>query len=185
MKIWKSLADVKGKPVSNYDKSGWVVGEWRTAYKPVSECVGLNGSKNIIDAMGYVNCEWLALCECGGKIIKGSDKWTCEKMRIIKLWKWEKDDSVRLAIYAAESVLSIFEKECPGDKRPRQAIEAAKAWIKNPCEKTWAASAASAASAAWAAASATWAAARDVESSAAIKNKCHKYVLSLLKSKEA
>ena len=47
-------------------------------------------------------------------------------MKIIKAWKWQKKDSVALAIYSAELVLPNFEKEYPEDKRPRQAIEAAK-----------------------------------------------------------
>ncbi len=38
-----------------------------------------------------------------------------------------------LAIWAAdcaEHVLQFFEKECPNDKRPRKAIEAARAWTR-------------------------------------------------------
>lgn len=84
------------------------------------------------------------------------------------------------AVFAAEQVLDIFEKQYPGDKRPRLAIEAARMVIKNDVPKTrdaalaagnaagasgatedaawaaaWAARAAGAAGAAWAAA---WAA---------------------------
>jgi len=40
------------------------------------------------------------------------------------------------AIFAAEQVLGIYEKKYPEDGRPRKAIEAAKAWIKNPFEET-------------------------------------------------
>ena len=35
------------------------------------------------------------------------------------------------AIYSAECVLDIFEEKCPDDKRPRKAIEAAKAVLAN------------------------------------------------------
>ena len=88
-----------------------------------------------------------------------------------------KPQAVKLAIMCAERVLVIYEKERPGDLRPRRAIESAKTWIGNPTEENRHASAASAyatdaaasaaayaasatyASAAYAAASATYAAA--------------------------
>ena len=78
--------------------------------------------------------------------------------------------SVEVAIFAAEKALPIFEKKYPTDKRPREAIEAAKGWLNNPSEENRlaAAEAASAAvSAAWAADAATWAAARAAEAAAA------------------
>src|ERR1039458_8988639 len=72
---------------------------------------------------------------------------------------FDKPNKVRYAIFAAEQVIHLFEKEYPDDKRPRKAIEEARAWLDSPT----AASADSAASAAWAAwtdsaASAAWAA---------------------------
>ena len=42
---------------------------------------------------------------------------------------------VSYAVYAAEQVIDIFEKEFPDDKRPRTAIEAAKKCIKNPSDE--------------------------------------------------
>ena len=39
---------------------------------------------------------------------------------------------VSYAVFAAELVIDIFEKEFPDDKRPRTAIEAAKKCIENP-----------------------------------------------------
>jgi len=85
---------------------------------------------------------------------------------------------VSYAVFAAEQVIDIFEKEYPDDDRPRKAIEAAKKCIKKPSEKNKAvayaayaadtaarsASAAfwAAAAASWAAAAAAWAAARAV-----------------------
>ena len=42
---------------------------------------------------------------------------------------------VQYAVFAAEQVIGIFEKEYPDDKRPRQAIEAAKKCIDNPSEE--------------------------------------------------
>jgi len=70
----------------------------------------------------------------------------------------KKDDKTRYAIYAAEQVLSIFEKEYPKDKRPRLAIKAAENYLKNPTQENKNA-AANAAYAAYAAANAANAAA--------------------------
>ena len=75
---------------------------------------------------------------------------TTEKELIEKLieaektdWAWwylkkvlPKEQSVKIAIYAAEQVIKAFEKKYPEDDRPRKAIEAAKAYSKNPCNET-------------------------------------------------
>ena len=42
---------------------------------------------------------------------------------------------VSYAVYAAEQVIDIYEKKYPNDKRPREAIEAAKKCIKSPTAK--------------------------------------------------
>jgi hypothetical protein len=57
-------------------------------------------------------------------------------MLTVKSLNPDKRLSVILAVFFAEGVLPIFEKEYPEDKRPRKAIEAAKAWIVNPCRET-------------------------------------------------
>ena len=44
----------------------------------------------------------------------------------------KKIDKVRYAVFAARQVLHIFEDKYPDDDRPRKAIEAAEAYIKNP-----------------------------------------------------
>src|SRR3990167_11450602 len=93
---------------------------------------GFHASENIIDAMKYVNAEVLAKVEVKGKSLKQDDKQVWSEMKIVKAWKWGKEDSVALAIYAAELVIDIYEKEYPNDKRPREAIEAAKNWLKKP-----------------------------------------------------
>ena len=64
-------------------------------------------------------------------------------------------DKIRYAIFAAEQVISLFEKKCPKDKRPRNAIDAAKAVLKKDTKETRAAAMA----AALAAGDAAWAAA--------------------------
>ena len=67
---------------------------------------------------------------------------------------------VQYAVYAAEQVIANYEKQYPEDKRPREAIEAAKKCIQNKTDDNISAadSAASAASAADSAASAARAA---------------------------
>ena len=130
---WKSLCYRRGTIVSDYDNSKWVVGQWRVNPYPVTKvCEGLNCSEMIVDAMGYVNCEFLAQVEIRGAAIVSDDKVTAQEMRIVKAWKWENEDSVAMAIYAAELVIEYYEKEYPNDTRPRQAIDAAKSWLVNP-----------------------------------------------------
>ena len=76
------------------------------------------------------------------------------------------EQSVSYAVFAAEQAIDIYEKKYPDDKRPRQAIDAAKACIKNPSvENKAAAEAAEAAS--WAAARAAARAARAAAEAAA------------------
>ena len=56
--------------------------------------------------------------------------WWLRKVGLI-----DKVQAVRLAIACAERVLVFYEKKRPGDLRPRQAIEVANTWVKNPTEK--------------------------------------------------
>ena len=78
---------------------------------------------------------------------------------------FNRKQKIRYAIYAAEQVIDLYEKEYPDDKRPRNAIESAKAVLKSDTAVTRAATRAAAgdaraaAEAAWAAAEAAWAAA--------------------------
>ena len=67
----------------------------------------------------------------------------------------DKKTAVRFAVFCAEQCLDIFERQFPDDKRPRLAIEAAKAVTENDTAENRAAWAArDAARAAWDAASA-------------------------------
>ena len=96
-------------------------------------------------------------------------------------------DYVAYAVYAAEQVVGVYQKQYPNDNRPREAIDAAKKCITNPTaeNKSAASAAASTASAAYAASAAS--AAYDVASAAsaaayaAMKIKILKYGLKLLK----
>ncbi len=58
------------------------------------------------------------------------DKLAWANLFIIKFLN--KINRVKYAVYAAEQVIDIYEKEHPNDKRPRKAIEAAKIYINNP-----------------------------------------------------
>ena len=187
---------------SNYDGSKWELGVWREVHAPVRECEGLNCSKMIPDALGYVKGEILAKVEYGGKVIDSGDKLTCQKMRVVESWKCGKMESIKMAVFAALLVLPIFEKKYPDDDRPRKAIEAAEAWINRPTKKNanaaayaaraaadaaYAARAAAAAANAYAAyaanaaANAAAKAAANAADAKAAKMKIHRYVLKMLK----
>ncbi len=93
-----------------------------------------------------------------------------------------KKQKVLYTIYAARLVLPIFEAEYPDNLGPRKAIEAAEAWVENPCEKN------RAAAGNVRVAGATWAAAGDAARAAAwdnynkTMNQILNYGLSLLNS---
>ena len=162
--LWKSMLYEKGKLRSANGGETWEPGEWHRVEGELSMCEsGYHASENIVDSMQYVAPGAIAKVEVRGKHAERADKQCWSEMRVAKAWEWTKTDSVELAVYAAESVIGIFEKHRPDDKRPRAAIEAAKAWLKNPCEKTRAAARAAsdaARAAAWAAARAASDAAR-------------------------
>ena len=92
-------------------------------------------------------------------------------------------DKIRYAIFAAEQVIFLFEKKCPKDKRPRNAIDAAKAVLKKDTKETRAAAMAAALAAGdaagAAAGAAAWAAAGDE-----MKEKIVRYGLELHKKEK-
>ncbi len=136
---------------SNSGNLTWKKGAWVHQDGTLSICHrGLHCSKDINQAFGFVQGEILAQVEVKGQSIIEDNKECWSDMRIVKAWKWEKKDSVSLAIYAAELVIDIYEKKYPNDDRPRRAIEAAKAYLKKPSQT---------ADAAYAAADAAYAAA--------------------------
>jgi len=204
-KQWKFL---KEGFKSGHGDTKWKTGKWQVHKGDLKLCEsGFHASNGIYKAFSYVQGEILAQVECGGKHLDDNDgtKSVWEKMRVVKAYKWEKQDSVLFAIYAARLVLDIFEKRYPNDDRPRKAIEAAEVYVKNPTEKNRAAAraaagaaraaeaagaagaaaraagaagAAGAAEAAEAAARAAWAA---EAAWAAIYKKCDKWMLDHLK----
>jgi len=115
--------------------------------------------------------EWLEEC---GACTDGKNWWAgqkekngikvCRKLLKLEKYNWFQwlvirlmthEQKVAWAIFCAEQVIEIYEKKYPEDQRPRQAIEAAKTWLKDPSEKNknaaYAADAAYAAYAAYAA----------------------------------
>ena len=133
MKLYKTLK--KGLK-SKHGNVKWKLGEWQKCEGELKMCSnGFHCSEKILDAMGYIAPEVIAEVEVRGKHLKQPDKQCWEEMRIVKKWNWTKKDSVSLAIYSAELVLDNFEKEYPDDKRPREAIEAAKKVLRNNTPK--------------------------------------------------
>lgn len=125
--LWKSMcANMK----SDHGSVDWQIGKWEKENLVQACSTGFHASERILDAMGYVNLEVLAKVEVRGKSDIKDDKQCWSEMRIVDAWVWEKEHSVRLAIFAAELVIDIFEKDYPDDKRPREAIETAKKWLK-------------------------------------------------------
>jgi len=132
-RFWKSLRMHEGRIVSDRDKSPWTVGEWREVAAPVRECEGLNCCESIIDAMRYVNMEVLAEVEIDGVRIDGDDKITVQRMRIIKAWRWTREDFISLTAFGLKLYLECLEKEGVLDKaHTKKEIETARAFIENP-----------------------------------------------------
>ena len=84
-------------------------------------------------------CDGLAFAEsCGFDFAKIYE--TCERGDWL-IWLLRKTNTITkpqavlLACECAEHALAIYEKKYPSDKRPRQAIEAARKWASNPTEK--------------------------------------------------
>ena len=135
----------------------WKVGKWYTHNGDLNMCnAGFHCSVGIYQAFSYVQGEILTKVEVDGNCEIQDDKEVWEKMRIVKSWRWTKKNSVLFSIYSASLVLKNFEDKYPDDKRPRQAIQAARRYVKNPTTKNKSA----AGSAGSAAGSAAWSAAR-------------------------
>lgn len=144
----------------------WKKGKWLKYEGDLSMCgAGFHCFQTIWQAFSFVQGPLLALVEVDGKSIVEDEKEVWSEMRVIRTWRWTKKDSVALAVYAAGLVLGNYEKEYPNDKRPRNAINAAKKWLRtgsrsglSAAESAASAAASAAESPAWSAASAVWSA---------------------------
>lgn len=159
MKRYKFLNLEEKKIKSENGDLTWKIGKWQKIDKELKMCkVGLHCSKTPYQAFSYVQGDVLAIVETRGGSLVEEDKECWSEMRITKAYKWTKKDSVAFAIYAAELVLPNFEKEYPDDKRPREAIEAAKRVLFKDNKKNREAAESAARSAAGSAWSAAWSA---------------------------
>ena len=66
-------------------------------------------------------------------MLMNEDKFQWANWLIVRIMDYKQ--RVQYAVFAAEQVLDIFEKKYPNDKRPREAIEAAKKCIDNPSDE--------------------------------------------------
>ena len=109
----------------------WKLNKWYKIDGELEMCRnGFHCSNNFIDAMGYVAPGYVVLVEVRGEFLEQEDKSVHKEMKIVKWKKWTKKDSIALAIFAAGLVLPNYEKQFPGDNRPREAIETAKKVLK-------------------------------------------------------
>ncbi len=182
MTAWKFL-DYKGNQIrSRHGSTTWTTGEWQHVDGNIRACSnGFHSSERISDAFGYVSGSVLAEVETASDSDVTSDKAAHRSMRIVKAYRWTKNDSVALAIYAAELVIDVFESARPGDDRPRKAIEAAKAYLGNPSDAAAYPSDAAAYAAYAAARAAARAAAVDAASAAAraaVKDKIEAWMVA-------
>ena len=187
MKRYKFLRFVRGKIKSENGSPPcyWKIGEWKKCDKNLRLCNdGFHCSKKPLDALRWVAGEILAIVETKGDVIKDTDKECWSNMRILKVYKWTKKDSVALSIYSAELVLKNYEKIYPDDDRPRKAIEAAKRVLEHDTAKNrsaaWSAESA-AESAAWSARSARSAESAARSAGSAALNKINKWIIDHIK----
>jgi hypothetical protein len=136
-------------------------GSWVGCKGKLVVCENGIHAANLSQAIDWLNAN-AYLIELGGKVIDNGDKLCARKGRLTRKLDW----NPRLyAADCAEHVLPIYEKQHRNDKRPRRAIEAARAYARGEIDAAaWAA----ARDAAWAAArDAAWAAARAAARAAA------------------
>ena len=128
MKTIKGYRFVTDELKSEHGNTQWKIGKWLKCKGKLSLCVnGFHASQKPIDSLDYIfGMRWFE-CEAQGEILKGSDKFCASEMRLIR----EIPNRVlrQFAIDCAYRVLHIFEEHYPKDKRPRQALEAVKAYL--------------------------------------------------------
>lgn len=143
----------------------WVVGEWREVGGDLVPCNnGLHLCKDVRQLV-----EWLGPtiweAEHDGECVDAGDKIVVRRARIVRQLPWTDRTARLFACDCAERVLPIYERECPGDNRPRRAVDVARLYAEGKAtdEELAAASAAASDAARAAASDAAWAAARDAQ----------------------
>jgi hypothetical protein len=113
--------------ISDWDESAWKKSEWRDiADSPALQAQGFYASDSITNAVQWFG-NVLAEVEVRGPSVPGRVMSVHQGMRIVRAWKFSRQDWLDLAIYTAELVLPIFESRFPDDRRPRTAIESGSA----------------------------------------------------------
>jgi hypothetical protein len=180
MKLYKVLGE--GREAYHGGTGAWPApGEWLAVDGPLVLCengLHLCRAKDLVHWLGPEIWE----AEYEGEVVEGDDKVVVRKARLVrKCERWDERTARLFACDCAERALPIYEKRCPGDDRPRKAIETARRYANGEAtakelaaawDAVWAAGAAvwSAARAAWSAAraagAAAWAAVRATASDA-------------------
>ena len=119
-------------PLPTADKPG----KWMSPIKPLVSCHSgyhvCRGAEHLIHWLGPV----IWGVETCGKVVEADNKVVCEQVRLVARVDTWNDRTARLfAADCAEHVLPLFEQQCPGDMRPRKAVEAARAYAREEINK--------------------------------------------------
>ena len=116
----------------------WIPGEWReeSGTEPCSPGM-LHLCKDARQLLEWLHAEiWEAEYDDAKLVIDHGDKLAVQRARTVrKIEAWNERTARIFACDCAESVLSLYEKEHPGDKRPRQAIDTARRFADGKATK--------------------------------------------------
>ncbi len=136
----------------------WIIGKWKRHDGGIEMCAkGFHACETAYQSLSYVYGDKWFIVEARGNILKDTNKFVASEMRLIKEIDVKKV-LVPFACIVAKRSLANFEKKYPNDKRPREAIDAALKYAKNPTEANR--------SAAYSAADSAYSAARSAASAA-------------------
>ena len=182
-----ALKFLKEGAVGSYSGFHWPVpngkpGAWVKVTGDLQACANGIHATDLEHAMEWVQAECYVI-ELGGKVTLTENKYVARKGRLIRRVELGDRELRLFAADCAEHVLKHFENKYPDDKRPREAIKAARRYARRPSARNrelmtaagaaagaaeWDAAGAAAGDAAWTAArAAEWAAARAAEWDAA------------------
>ena len=112
----------------------WIIGKWKRHDGGIEMCAkGFHACETAYQSLSYVYGDKWFIVEARGNILKDTNKFVASEMRLIKEIDVKKV-LVPFACIVAKRSLANFEKKYPNDKRPREAIDAALKYAKNPTE---------------------------------------------------
>ena len=120
-----------------YSKFSWPVpngkpGAWVDAGADLIACERGIHAATFTQAPRWLREECYVI-ELSGRHVEAEDKLVYRKGRLLRrVESWDKVAMVRFAADCAAHVLKLFEAKYPDDGRPRKAIEAARAWAREP-----------------------------------------------------